>query len=120
MTVTDTTTFQLFMDTVLDNEDDRGYPDDVAFVSEDIENIDEVLKRNLHKDRRPTVLVTGDGVELLIMPYRRGVPFRWIDDLRGQTYVRVGWRVHDHASPYEFRTRDGSRPLADMRRPLAC
>ena len=118
-TAADTTAFELFKRSVLDDED-RGYPSDVTFVSENLPNVEAVLWRNLHDERRPTVVVTDDDTELLIVPMLRPLPLRWLDDRLGRVSVRVGWRHHELASPYSVRTRVGRRPLADMRTVVGC
>lgn len=119
MSATDTTALDLFIHAVLD-DDDRGYPDDVAFVSADLPDIDEILWRNLSHEHRATVVVTGVDVEVLFKPHHRAAPLGWIDELRRKVYVEVGWRHHALASPYTVRTRVGRRQLADMRRPPVC
>lgn len=118
MTITDDTAFDLFMEAALD-ADDRGYPETALFVSEDLPNADDIIGENVHSGR-PTVVITGDGIELLLMPCRRIAPLRWLDNLRGRTTIMVGWRHHNLASPYTVKTTVGHRPLSDMRRRVIC
>jgi hypothetical protein len=119
MSTTSDTTFELFKQAVLEDED-RGYPDKVSFVPEDLPNVDDVLWRNLHDERRPMVVVRDDDTELLFVPLPRPRLLRWLDDRLGRMSLRVGWRYHELASPYTVRTRVGHRPLADMRRSVPC
>jgi hypothetical protein len=119
MSATADTTFDLFVEAIMSDED-RGYPMNVAFVSEDLADVDAILWRNLHRDHQATVVVTGDDTEILLVPCGRTGPLGWIDGLRGTVMVQIAWRHHKFASPYTVTTRVGRQPLAGMRRPPVC
>ena len=59
------TTFEVFNESVLSDED-RGYPDDVTFIASDVDDVDELVRRNLRAGRA-TVVITEHG-EILIVP----------------------------------------------------
>lgn len=119
MSATADTTFDLFRDALL-AEEDRGYPADVAFVSQDLPDVDAILWRNLRHEHRAVVVVGDDDMEFLVMPCRRSGVRGWIDGLLGCVLVELAWRHHALASPYTVRTRVSRTALADMRRPVAC
>ena len=119
MSATSDTTFDLFLEAVL-SEKDRDYPPDVAFVSDDLPDVDAILWRNLHDEHRATVVVTADDTEILMIPCRRSAPIGWVDDLRGTVMIQIAWRHRKFPSPYSVRTRVGRKPLAGMRRPPVC
>lgn len=113
MTTANHITDRVFMDATLGRR--TGYPDEVAFVSEDLQEVDEILWRNLH-DGIPTVVVTADGLEILFTPRRVGLLSRIF--LLGTTRrlaVEVRWRSA-HGRPYGVRTRLGRRPLTELQR----
>ena len=110
------TTFDLFHRAAL-SQDDLGYPNGTEFVPGDLENVDDIVWRNLHDEQRPVVVVFDDD-EMLMAPCPLFWPFRLYDHVRGRVRVRVGWRRH--GEQYAVTTHVGHHPLADMRRPLAC
>lgn len=112
------TTFKLFMEASLADED-LNYPAKVSFVSADLPDADAIVWRNLHAAGTATVIITGDDTEIMLVPCPRPGLRGWVDHIRGTVMVQVMWRHHKFA-PYSVRTRMGKHPLADMRRPAVC
>ena len=97
------------------SDDDLGYPDNITFLAEDLDGCDDLLWDTL-KDGNATVLVMGDGVEVLIVPEPALLPFRLIDDFRGRVRVRMMWRHGRRATP-ALHGRMDRRELASIHGP---
>lgn len=100
MTTATHQTNRLFMESVL-ADDAGGYPDRVAFVARDTQDWEGIVWNSLVDERRPTVIVDEDALEILLVPLERPRLVAWVDRVRRRVPVRVGWRQHDGAHAYE-------------------
>ncbi len=111
------TTFELFTRASID-DGALGYPDRVAFVHQDLENVDALLKSNL-RDGLPTVVVMNDQIEVLVEPEGRPRLLALLDNARDRNRVKMHWRLHALAQEYTVQTTFGAHPLRDMRSDFA-
>jgi hypothetical protein len=100
MTATEQTD-RIFMDSVLADDAD-GYPDRVSFVARDIDDWEGLVWRSLVEERRPTVIVDEDALEIMFIPVARPALLTWFDRARGRVPVRVGWRQRGGSHAYEM------------------
>jgi hypothetical protein len=100
MTTATDQTNRLFTESVL-AEDARGYPHRTSFIARDTPDWAAIVWRNLVDERRPTVIVDEDALEIMLIPVDRPLPLAWLDRARGRVPVRVGWRQHDSSHAYE-------------------
>ena len=97
------------------SDDDRGYPSNVSFVSYDTPGWPEITMRNL-RSGQPTVLITAEGLEYLLLPHRRSGPLRILDLLRHRERTEVYWRHDDHTHG-GFETSVSRDTLGHLERP---
>lgn len=104
-------TWDLFTKSAID-DGDRGYPDGVAFVSRDNDNLQMLLWKNL-SNGRPTIVVDEDALEIRLDPIEQRPFFTWLDRRLGRVKVTVMWRhsgaSHAYRVPSSIRRRDIAR-----------
>lgn len=117
MTTASDQTNRLFMDSVL-AEDAGGYPDRVAFIAHE-DDWQNLAWQTLVQERRPTVVVDEDALEIIFVPTRRLAPLAWLDRIRGRVLVRVGWRQRGGTHTYEMPVSLSRSRLAQIESPTA-
>lgn len=71
--------------------EDGQYPNHTAFVANDSPGWDQSAWQTL-VEGRPTVVIDGDGSEILYLPRQHHQLGRWVNRQRGKITVEIYWR----------------------------
>ncbi len=107
-------TKQAFLRATL-SDDDLGYPDRVAFLSQDTDSWKEILLRTLVEEGRPVVLIDADASEVLFEPLNRRGPLRIVDRRLKRRRVRIRFRYGTSAYGIDRVTVVNRRTIEQLR-----